>query len=78
LDRRIHIVKKNTEALFVAIMDTWLGVSADETKYMVMSQDQNVGQNSNIWDFKVVDGGGACTGFICLMIGTGGRLLSMQ
>jgi hypothetical protein len=22
LDRRIHIVKKNTEALFVAIMDT--------------------------------------------------------
>jgi hypothetical protein len=29
LDRRIHIVKKNTEALFVAIKDIGLAVNAD-------------------------------------------------
>jgi len=43
LGRNICTVKKNTKALVVAIMEVRLEVYADETKYMVMSQDQNAG-----------------------------------
>jgi hypothetical protein len=36
-----HTVKKNTEALVVASKETGLEVNANETKYMVMSRDQD-------------------------------------
>ena len=37
----VHTIKKNTEALVVVSQENGLGVNADKTKYMVMSQDQN-------------------------------------
>jgi len=37
----VHTVKENAEALVVASKETGLEVIADETKYMVMSRDQN-------------------------------------
>ena len=43
LGRNICTVKKNTKALVVPIMEVRLEVYAEETKYMVMSQDQNAG-----------------------------------
>jgi len=62
LGESIHTVKENAEALVAATRETWLKVSADKTKYMVMSQDQNAGQiqsvridNStfkNVYEFK--------------------------
>jgi hypothetical protein len=58
LGRRILSIKRNTEALLVAIKDIGLAVNADKTKYMVMSRDQKAGQNSNIWDLQVVGWGG--------------------
>jgi hypothetical protein len=39
----IHAIKKNTEALVVASKEIGLAVTADKTKNMVMSQDQNGG-----------------------------------
>jgi len=39
----MHAIKKNTEALIVASKESGLEVTADKTKYMVMSQDQNAG-----------------------------------
>jgi hypothetical protein len=44
----IHTIKKNTEALVIASKEISLEVNAETTKYMVMSQDQNAGQNGNI------------------------------
>ena len=41
----IHTLKENAEALVAATRETGLGVSADKTKYMVMSRDQNAGRN---------------------------------
>ena len=41
LDGSIHTIKKNTEALAVANKENGLEVNSDNTKYMVMSQDQN-------------------------------------
>jgi hypothetical protein len=38
-----HTVKENAEALVVVSKETELEVNADETKYMVMSRDQNAG-----------------------------------
>jgi hypothetical protein len=40
--------KKNTEALLVASKETGLEVNAEKTKYMVMSREQNAGQNYKI------------------------------
>jgi len=40
----IHVLKDNSEALVAATRETGLEVSADKTKYMVMSRDQNAGQ----------------------------------
>ena len=37
------LLKKNAEALVAATREIGLEVSADKTKYMVMSRDQNVG-----------------------------------
>jgi hypothetical protein len=47
LGESIHVVKKNTEALAVTSKEIGLEVNAEKTKYMVMSQDQNAGQNHN-------------------------------
>ena len=38
-------VKENAEALVVAMKEIGLEVNADETKYMIMSQDQNAGRS---------------------------------
>jgi len=40
----IHTLKENAEALAAAIRETGLEVSADKTKYMVLSRDQNAGR----------------------------------
>jgi len=44
----VHTIKENTEALIVASKEIGLEVNADKTKYMVMSQDQNAGQNHSM------------------------------
>jgi len=44
----VHAIKKNTEALVAASKENVLEVNADKTKYVVMSRDQNEGQNRNI------------------------------
>ena len=41
-------IKKNAEALVVASKEVGLEVHAEKTKYMVVSQDQNAGQNHGI------------------------------
>jgi len=40
----IHTLKENAEALLAATREIGLEVSADKTKYMVMSRDQNAGR----------------------------------
>ena len=40
----MHTLKENAEALVVVTRETGLEVSADKTKYMVMSRDQNAGR----------------------------------
>jgi len=40
----IHTVKENAEALVAATGEIGLEVSADKTKYMVVSRDQNAGR----------------------------------
>jgi len=44
LEGSVHTLKKNAEALVAATREIGLEVSADETKYMVMSRDQNAGR----------------------------------
>ena len=44
----IHTLKENGEALVAATRETGLEVSADKIKYMVMSRDQNAGQNHRV------------------------------
>jgi hypothetical protein len=44
----IHAIKKNTGALVFASKEVGLEVNAEKTKYMVMSRNQNAGQNHNI------------------------------
>ena len=39
-----HTLKENAEALVAATREIGLEVSADKTKYMVMSRDQNAGR----------------------------------
>jgi hypothetical protein len=48
LGRRVRTIKKNKEALVVASKETGLDVNAEKTKYMVIPQDKNAGQNHNI------------------------------
>ena len=48
LGGNIHTVRKNTEALLIASKKTGLQVNAEKTKYMVMSRDENAGQNGYI------------------------------
>jgi len=42
----VHTIKKNPEVLLVHSKEIGLEVSADNNKYMVMSQDQNAGQGT--------------------------------
>ena len=44
----VHTIKENAEALVVASKEIGLEVNADETKYMVMSRDQNAGRRHSI------------------------------
>jgi sorting nexin-29 len=44
----IHTIRKNTEALLITSKEIGLEANAEKTKYMLMSQDQNAGQNGNI------------------------------
>jgi len=44
LEGSIHTLKENAEALVAAIREIGLEVSADKTKYMVMSRDENAGR----------------------------------
>ena len=44
----IHTLKENAEVLVVATREIGLEVSADKTKYMVMSRDQNAGRIQSV------------------------------
>jgi hypothetical protein len=44
----VRTIKKNIETLVDVTMETGLEVNADDTKYMVMSSDQDAGQSHNI------------------------------
>jgi hypothetical protein len=44
----MHTIRKNTEVLLIASNEIGLEVNAEKTKYMVMSRDQNAGQNGYI------------------------------
>jgi len=44
LEGRIQTLKENAEALVAASRETGWEVSADKTKYMIMSRDQNAGR----------------------------------
>ena len=48
LEGGIHTLKENAEALVAATREIRLEVSADKTKYMVISRDQNAGQNHSV------------------------------
>jgi hypothetical protein len=48
LDGSIHTIRKNTVALVITSKELGLEVNAEKTKYMVMSRDQNAGQNGYI------------------------------
>ena len=45
--KNTHTTKKNTEAVLVATKETGLEVSAEKTKHMLMSREQNAAQNNN-------------------------------
>jgi hypothetical protein len=46
--RRVHIIKKNKEALVVTSKEMSLEINVDKIKYMVMSQDQNAGRSHSM------------------------------
>jgi hypothetical protein len=48
LSGSIHTIRKNTEASVIASKEIGLEVNAEKTKCMVMSRDQNAGQNGYI------------------------------
>jgi hypothetical protein len=48
LGESLHTIKKNKETLVDASNETGLEVTADETKYMVRSWVQNVGQKHDM------------------------------
>jgi hypothetical protein len=43
-----HTLKENAEALVAATREIVVELSADKTKYMVMSRDQNAGRNHSV------------------------------
>jgi hypothetical protein len=48
LDDSIHTIKENRETLSEASRDIGLEISAEKTKYMIMSRHTNSGQNQNV------------------------------
>jgi hypothetical protein len=44
----VGTIKKITEALIDASKEVCLEINVEKTKYMLLSSDQNVGQNRNI------------------------------
>ena len=48
LGESIRTLKENAEALVAVTREIGLEVSADKTKYMVMSRDQNAGRNHKV------------------------------
>jgi hypothetical protein len=44
----INTIKENTETLLEASRDVDLEITAEKTKYMIMSRHPNSGQNQNI------------------------------
>ena len=46
----VHTVRENAEAQVVASKEIGIAVNADETKYMIMSGDQNAGRSRNYKD----------------------------
>ena len=48
LEGSLHNLKENAEALVAAAGEIGLEVSADKTKYMVMSGEQNVGRIDSV------------------------------
>jgi len=48
LGGNIHTVKQNAEALVAATREIGLEVSADKTKYMVISRDGNAGRSHSV------------------------------
>ena len=48
LGGRVHTGKENSEPLIVAGKEIGLDVNAHNTKYMVMSRDQNVGRSHSM------------------------------
>jgi hypothetical protein len=48
LSGSVHTIKKNTEALLVGSKEISLEMSADNSKYMVMSQNRNAGRSHSI------------------------------
>ena len=53
LGGRVHTLKENAEALVADTREIGLEVIADKTKYMIMSRDQNAGQNHSVRIDKV-------------------------
>jgi hypothetical protein len=47
-DGSVHTIKKITETLFVGSKEIGLEMNADNTKYMVMSRDQNARRSHNV------------------------------
>ena len=48
LDRNVHTIKKNKEALVIANKEIGLEVNADKTKYMAIPRDQIGGRSHTI------------------------------
>jgi len=48
LAESMHTLRENAESLVAATRKVGLEVSADETKYMVMSRDQNEGRIQSV------------------------------
>jgi hypothetical protein len=48
LGRSVHTIKKNAEALVLAIKENGIEVNADKSKYMVTSQDQDAGRSYSV------------------------------
>ena len=52
LGGRVQTIQKNAEGLIVASKETGLEVNSDNTKYMVMSRDQNAGRSLIIYPLR--------------------------
>jgi hypothetical protein len=52
LGDNIDTIKKNIETLIDATKEVGLEINVEETKYMLLSRQQNVGQN---WDMKITN-----------------------